>query len=425
MSRFAVDPTGTHLTRDGVPWPLVADTVWGAFADVQPQEWRDHLELRRHQGFTAIAVSALPILHDRSIWDGALNPFAAREAGTWDLDRPEQAYYDRVREYAQVATELGMALVVIAQWCTYGTDTWASKIVSWGVLDEGQRRAHVTRLLAAVEGCDVIMSVTGDDRYDGPAQAEWLDLARQLRAEAPDLVLTTHLTPEVMPAEELLEQLDFFTYQSGHDRAHPELAHTLAEPFLARSKPAPVVNLEPCYEFHGFGHVRTGRFSAHDVRTAAWASLLGGAAAGIGYGAHGVWQWHRREGRFLSSEWSMEPLPWSVAARLPGADGMGLLGRLWLEHRMWRLLPAQHLVTDDHGSLRVGASNDQSLVAVHLPAARPVEIEADLAGHRVRAWDCATGAEFTPTVEVVDQRTLISQPEVFSDCLVVFTAETT
>lgn len=86
------------------------------------------------------------------------------------------------------------------------------------------------------------------------------------------------------------DSLDFFVYQSGHEADAQDRCHTLAEQYRSRILRKPVINLEPAYEQHGYHH-GGGRFTAAQVRGASWWSMPGGACAGIGYGAHGVWQW--------------------------------------------------------------------------------------------------------------------------------------
>ena len=42
--------------------------------------------------------------------------------------------------------------------------------------------------------------------------------------------------------------------------------------------------------------------------------IVAGAAAGLGYGAHGVWSWHRRGEGFAAGDVHGHPFPFSVAA---------------------------------------------------------------------------------------------------------------
>ena len=56
--------TRDHLEVDGQRWFLLADTIWSAFTHVPDDDWPAYLHMRRRQGFNALLISALPILHD-------------------------------------------------------------------------------------------------------------------------------------------------------------------------------------------------------------------------------------------------------------------------------------------------------------------------------------------------------------------------
>ncbi len=60
---LAVASSGRHLLRGDEFFPLIIDTAWSVFADASEEEWRIYLAARRRQGFTAVLVTVLPILH--------------------------------------------------------------------------------------------------------------------------------------------------------------------------------------------------------------------------------------------------------------------------------------------------------------------------------------------------------------------------
>jgi hypothetical protein len=47
-----------------------------------------YLQRRRQQGFTSLAVSILPILHDRTVREDAREPFAPDADGHYDFGAP-------------------------------------------------------------------------------------------------------------------------------------------------------------------------------------------------------------------------------------------------------------------------------------------------------------------------------------------------
>ena len=101
-------------------------------------------------------------------------------------------------------------------------------------------------------------------------------------------------------------------------------------------------------------------------------------SAGIGYGAHGVWQWHREGGEFTNPGFSLQPFPWQSAVHFRGADDISLLAWLLARHRLYRLDADQGLLVDAVGGVRAASSSDGALVAVYQPFARDVTVRGDL-----------------------------------------------
>ncbi len=126
----------------------------------------------------------------------------------------------------------------------------------------------------------------------------------------PGQLTTMHSTPESVLPEPLTgsSELSFYAYQCGHYQDRLDLTIRLARQYLDLAPRKPVINLEPCYEGHGYGG-EAGRFGRADVRRALWWSLTAGASAGLGYGAHGLWQWHRPGDDFNGTEFSGTPSP--------------------------------------------------------------------------------------------------------------------
>src|SRR5579872_3376898 len=92
---LTVAPTGRHFLADGRPFFYLADTIWSAFAGPTEEEWRDYVAYRRRQGFTALQISVLPILHDASESALDLSPFPRDARGHFDFGAPSSAYFER------------------------------------------------------------------------------------------------------------------------------------------------------------------------------------------------------------------------------------------------------------------------------------------------------------------------------------------
>ncbi|GAB3399527.1 apiosidase-like domain-containing protein [Flindersiella endophytica] len=422
MPRLTVDPSGTHLCNDGKYFPLILDTAWSSFADPSEDDWRIYLATRRRQGFTGALVSILPILHDRDERPGAREPFALDGAGHYDFGRPDEAYFANARRFTQIAhEEYGLRLALVVLWNNYVPGTWGATLTPNAVMPDVSRQAYVQRVATTFADLEPIFVIGGDDNYRIPgANAAYSEALAQLRKTAPDCLYTTHSAPNAVLPDELLDGLDFFTHQSGHNVESQELTWRQPAQYVAYQPRKPVLAAEPPYEQHGKvgGH---GRWSRAEVRRANWESVLAGATAGIGYGAHGMWMWHTPSGRFLARKSSLEPFPWTRALEFPGAYDVSLLARLFAQHRLDRLLPAQELLTDKAGeAFRLATSPDRELVVLYQPFARDVEVQLDLTGYRFSGWDLA---ERTPiavdAVATAGGRTTFRQLDTLADQAII------
>jgi hypothetical protein len=421
LPRLSVDPSGTHLVADGEFFPLVIDTAWSAFADPTEEEWRTYLATRRRQGFTSVIVSVLPILHDRDERPGAREPFAVDAAGHFDFFQPDAGFFATAREFTRIAhQEYGLRLMVTVLRNNYLAGTWGAQRTPHAVMPDEARRAYVARVAETFGDLEPIFVVGGDDNYRVPgANAAYLEALEQLRDAAPGCLFTTHSAPHAVLPDDLADRLDFFLHQSGHHVDNQDLTWRQPARYLARQPRKPVVASEPAYEQHGKvgGH---GRWSRAEVRQASWTSVLAGAAAGIGYGAHGIWMWHSPSGDFQARRASLEPFHWPEALAFPGALDISLLARLLVDHRLYRLLPAQELLADSAGDqIRLAASPDRALVTLYQPFARQVEVRLDLSGYRMVAWDLAERAPLTVDAVVSDGRTTFRQLASLGDQLVI------
>ena len=420
VSPLTVDPAGTHLVRDGQPFPLIVDTAWSAFADASAADWRYYLDTRRTQGFTAVAVSVLPILHDRTVRTDAREPFAVTADGHYDFDSPDRAYLANAKEFAELASTAGLLLVIVVLWCNYVPGTWGADLTPWAVMNPDQRRRHVSRVTQTFAPFDAIFAISGDEHFTDPrsvtAYREALD---QVATEAPQCLRTMHSTPTADLPAVIADSphLDFYSYQSGHVMATQHLCIDLAERYVHQKVRRPVINLEPAYEGGG----AAGRLPAADVRRGMWWSILAGAAAGIGYGANGVWQWHVHAGTYTKS--APEPFSWQRALAFEGVQDVSLAAALIRDHGLFRAVGRQDLVRAAPAGCRAAATPDpdpDTAVAVYLPYAAIVTLDVDLTGHALRAWALAERQEIRARSTRDDGGTRVDQLDVTGDILLIF-----
>ncbi|WP_410813863.1 DUF4038 domain-containing protein [Micromonospora sp. 067-2] len=374
---------GRRLLRDGRPTFLLADAAWAAFVRAEPHEWADYLALRRAQGFTALLISVLPIPHDQSVGPGDRRPFTVDVGGRRRSAEPDAAYLRRARLMVEAALDHGLTPVLALLWHNYVPGTWGAELTPHAPMDAAQTRTYVQLALAAFAGLDVIYSISGDEAYADAAQtARYRQVLDEVRAAAPTSLVTAHPATGQLPPSSLTHRLDLLGYQSGHDVDHLDRCPDLAGELSRRLPARPVLNLEPCHEGHG----RVGGAGRHGpgaVRAAIWSSVLGGATAGVGYGAHGVWSWHRQGDAFGNAPFSRQPYPVDHAMHLDGALDAALVRRLVEEHDLFDLLPRQRLLGGDQPRIRAAATAGLATVAIYAPPGLPVLLPAYLAEHDV------------------------------------------
>ena len=227
-----------------------------------------------------------------------------------------------------------------------------------------------------------------------------------------------HLQPEAVLPDALAdaEALDLYVYQSGHHLELQHLPYALAESYVARRVRRPVLNIEPPYDGHGFGF-RYGRFDARDVRRASWQSVVSGASAGLGYGAHGIWQWHRRGAGFNHSEFSSMPFDHSVAIAFSGADDVGFLRYLVELFGLTSIVPTQSDLRGGPPEVRVGTRRDGALTVVYAPYPGELTLAIEDA-RRVERWNLET-REVEPVAAHPGVALTIPLPDAMGDTLTV------
>jgi hypothetical protein len=414
MQPLAVHPSGTHLITGTGYHPLIIETAWSAFADPTEQEWLIYLAARRRQGFNAALVTIPPVLHDRDARPTAREPWLLDAAGRHRFDALDDTFFTAARRFTELAHDHAIRLMITVLWNNYLPGTWGAARTPYAVMPEHTRGPYLTRLTDTFADLEPIFVVGGDDLYDVPAaNAAYLDVIAHLRAHAPACLLTTHTAPAAVVPDEIADGLDFHLHQSGHNRdtnvPGEELTWRQPARYLARVPRRPLINSEPPYEGHGIVGGR-GRWTREDVRKASWTSVLAGATAGIGYGAHGTWMWHSPNGDFQAREPSLPPYAWTEALALPGALDISLLARLMRDHQVHRLAPAQHLLSAPADTaVRAAASPAGDLIALYVPYAIDAVLAADLTGYRVTGWDLGERAPLTPDLVLHSGHTTFRQ----------------
>jgi hypothetical protein len=421
MPRVTLDLATPRFRFDGEPRFLLADTLWSAFTGPTWEEWRSYLRLRRRQGFNAVNVNILSFARSRS--HAGRVPFRPGPGGEWDLDRPDPDFFAHARAMARLAVEHGIVPVLVVLWNNYVPGTWGAESSPELVLTGTQTDRYLDLVVESFGDLGVLFAASGDDNFtDDRSTQRYRQVLHRLRRDVPDALLTLHPGVYVTQPPELTggDLMDFYCYQAGHDEGWETQPYEQATALRAMPVRRPIVSIEPCYEGHWYGG-GAGRHTAVDVRRAAWCSLLAGSGAGLGYGAHGVWSWHREGEPFGGEAFSGTPFPADVALRFSGAWDVGLLRQLAERYQLYDLADRPDLLPEERSGARIGVQRDPDRVVVYLPHPLPVTLALDLSGYAVECWNLGSRHPDNPGVTHLAGGTRIEQPEFLSDAVYIFT----
>ena len=217
---------------------------------------------------------------------------------------------------------------------------------------------------------------------------------------------TTHLNGGTPPSPELNTRswLDFNIFQSCHFRDSAERARryaALARSFVPRR---PVLNSEPCYDhlkMMDADNTEGRRFGREDVRKASWISVLAGANAGLTYGAHGTWPWHREGLDYGAIHYGL-PLDWRAALALDSGDDMTRLKAFFEGIAWWDITPVAGAMCDPPEALLATATAGEDTLLVYVAGNARLSLPSCVVAGAHASWfDPVTGrsTEAPPTVD--------------------------
>ncbi|MGT2666645.1 apiosidase-like domain-containing protein [Streptococcus rifensis] len=369
------------FVKDGKPYFYLADTCWSAFTNATEEDWAYYVDYRKRQGFNTIQVNLL------WQWDAStptfdIMPFALGPSKHFDFTKPNPAYFDRVARMLKTAQDKDMQVALVLLWCNYIPNTWAQAFnFNRHPFPIDQIEAYVTDVVERFDQYDPIYVISGDTDFPDEETIAYYERAlNQVKKCSPDALTTLHLCGPDSDLPASLEQnpnLDFYTFQSGHDVTSPQVIAKLTERFR-RKKKRPVLNAEPCYEMMGFGPGQYGRFRRFDVRKAAWQSVLGGANAGITYGAHGIWSWYVPDIPHDTQSYMVfdRPYPWQDALRFEGANDYVYLKTFMESHGFERLRPCRDKIANTESVELVAAENEDYLI-IYAPYNTVLQLRGD------------------------------------------------
>jgi hypothetical protein len=396
---------------DGTPVFWLADTVWAAPAHATLDEWKDYVAHRAAQGFNVVQINALPQ------WDASGPPLREpflRTDGVEDLTRPDPAYFDLLDTMVAVAAEAGLIAAIVVVWfenTPADNEEWTVRVPRRGPFTEASIRAFARYLVARYEAFGAVWIISGDSGFRAPASVALYDAAAEaiVAASARPPMVTTHLNGGTAPSPELNGRswLDFVIFQSCHFSDSSERARRYAAVSRAFVPRRPVLNSEPCYDslciFDSAAIVAPAgdkasepaperrRFGRKEVRRTSWVSVLSGANAGISYGAHGTWPWHREGQSYGAMHYGL-PLDWRRALVLESGDDVALLRQFMESLPWWELEPASGLLADPAGAILGCATVGRDFLVAYVAGPARITMPARIAGAVSASWfDPASG----------------------------------
>ena len=381
--------------EDGTPFFYLADTAWASFGNVPLELWEPYLRYRKMQGFNALQISILPIVHDRSIGPGLVEPFATKENGGYDFSRRNEAYFSKAETMVQMAVDYGFIPVLGVLWCCYALQREQPNPNRMTLDEVREFSAFAAERFAKF---DPIYFISGDTpQYDEAEIERYLVALGATKAVCPDSLYSMHIAGRRVLDERLVDGVDFYMYQSGHSAHHQQAAQGLARDFQDLPR-KPIVNAEPCYEGHG--RMRTedrNKFSAFDVRRATWQSLLAGATMGITYGAQGIWSGQVRGMRLMHERTKFEAYDWEYACQLEGAWDAGFAKWVFESFKLADIEPVDLALNED-SEIVVAADAARAMIVAYAPYTTSIEFDIDLSAYTCSCINLNDRRIWTPPI---------------------------
>lgn len=367
---MSVEVTAHRRTfeKEGNPFFYLADTVWSAFTNASLEEWEEYLDYRSMQGFNVVQINILR-QWDASGSDLNIEPFNQQGDGSTDYFSLNEAYFDRAQDMVRMATERGFTPALVLLWCNYVPDTWATMFQKDGKMPLEAVEPYVTYAVNRFSEFNPMYLVSGDTDFPSEEANAYYQIALEtVKRISPSSLTTLHIQGRLREIPEVFanhEGLDFYMYQSGHNSEFQAYAHEIADHFYHQSPVRPVINGEPCYEQISYSRNVYGRYSAFDARKAAWQSLLAGGGAGVTYGAHGIWSWHKKGKSFgiVEGEGFDSPYDWRSALRFEGAWDYSFIKYLFEQYKLVGVKPMD-IVLNKTKEIRAAGTEDTLVLYV-------------------------------------------------------------
>ena len=356
---------------DGTPFFWLADTAWNGIIRSTLDEWDEYLSFRREQGFTAIQFVMTQ-------WRGGPSDIEEEKAyeGKERILRLNAEFFKRIDSKFATLNEYGLVAAPVLLWAIRGE-------INPGFNLSEDDAILLARYLTTRYGAYILVWIlAGDGDYREEKADRWKRIGKAVFLNKYRQLATMHPAGKHWILREFLheEWFDIIGYQSGHGVDEDDLKWLCFGPpskDWQLDPPRPVINLEPNYENHLAYRIRKP-ITAHMVRRAAYSSLLIHPPAGVSYGTNGVWYWAKKPEAPFDHPRAGIARPWREAIKLPGAQDMSILKKIFSGIPWWTLYPDPRLLRQQPGSKNVelfiaaSRSEDGKLAVMYTPEEQPL-----------------------------------------------------
>jgi len=316
----------SKILRDdeGAPFLWLGDTVWFGLTDrISNSDWKQLMEKRTTQGFNVMQVVS-GLLPEAAFGEPAtlLNGVAS---WTSDKSKLEKKWWDAADVKVIDAVQAGQMPALVGAWSYYILEFGAEKLKEhWSEMIARWAAFPVFWCIAGEVGLMEYKDLFSDDMQERALsiQQMWKPVIIHVRNTDPwHRPITVHPCPAFnFSSVEALQgdsDLDFVWLQTGHADVNSIKSSLSALNKAQKDSTLPVLNSEVCYE--GIA----GGSPAMIQRYLFWTHVLQGAA-GHTYGAQGIWAFHD-DATSPGAMWGW--VPWQEAAKLPGAEQLGIAAK--------------------------------------------------------------------------------------------------
>ena len=409
------------IKSDGTPFFWLADTAWELFHKLDKDEALEYLATRAAQQYTVIQAVALAEFDGLSVPNAyGRVPLQKNNGGDFDPALPDVGggydYWSHVDYITDTACSLGLYIGLLP--------AWGDKFNLLGgagpvIFTPENAYIYGKWIGGRYKDRDNIIWILGGDR-----QAEddvQMQIVKNMAAGIKESTGGRHLmTYHPRGAHSSSEQfhgeswLDFNMFQSGHGVAYIK-NYEYAQKDYGHSPAKPVLDGEPRYEDHSINfNPENGYFDEHEVRTAAYHSILSGSC-GHTYGHHSIWSFYTEKNNyneyFPDSAYFI--LSWREALRRPGGAQMKYLRELFMSRDFLELRPCGELLSRNYGGANyISAARGKDYAFIYTPNGLDINVNTGILKWSVTkaGWfDPRTGA-YIYAGSVKNEGTLNFQP---------------